>query len=196
MKLTRWVNGIVTVTFLILSGIASAEGVKETIAIFQQAGQSGDFFKKSYAYAVFPSVGAGGIGIGGAYGKGQVYVHGKFVGLATLRQVSLGFQLGGKTYSQIIFFEDEHAFEDFKSGKLEFGANASVAAITTGADAGVATNGVHSGASEGQHDATTVGEYQNGTATFIVAKGGLMASASLAGEKFTFEPRTSEPAPE
>lgn len=181
-------NQAAAVAFLVLcANLAGAASVKETVAIFRQAGQSADFFAKSYGYAVFPTVGSGAVGIGGAYGKGRVYVHGKPVADTTLSQISVGFQLGGKSYSQIIFFEDERAFNDFKSGKFEFGADASVTAVTAGAHAQAATNGVNTGASEGQHDATTQGYYQNGMATFVVAKGGLMVSASVAGQKFTYE---------
>jgi lipid-binding SYLF domain-containing protein len=177
------------IAWLILcTGVADAAGYKDTIDVFRQAGESSEFFAKSYAYAVFPTVGAGAIGIGGAYGKGRVYVHDRLVGTATLTQLSLGFALGGKSYSQIIFFEDQRALEQFESGKFEFGAGASVIAVTSAAHAEVATNGVDTGMSEGQHDATTQGSYQLGMATFIVAKGGLMASASLAGQQFNYEP--------
>ncbi len=177
----------VTLLFLCM-GVAHAAGYRQTIEIFRQAGESAEFFAKSYGYAVFPTVGAGAVGIGGAYGKGQVYVADKLVGTTTLSQVSLGFALGGKTYSQIIFFENQRALEDFASGKFEFGADASVIAVTSGAHAQLATNGVNSGMSAGQHNATTQGNYQLGMATFVVAKGGLMASASIAGQKFTYTP--------
>jgi lipid-binding SYLF domain-containing protein len=176
------------VSLFLWAGAAEAAGYKDTIEIFRQAGESAEFFAKSYGYAVFPTVGAGAVGIGGAYGRGRVYIQGKPVGTATLTQVSLGFQLGGKTYSQIIFFEDKRAFDDFTSGKFEFGADASVIAVTSAAHAQVATNGVNTGMSEGQHDATTQGTYQQGMATFVVAKGGLMASASVAGQQFAYTP--------
>jgi lipid-binding SYLF domain-containing protein len=169
-------------------GFAHAASYKETIGLFREAGESGVFFSNCYAYAVFPTVGSGAVGVGGAYGKGRVYVHDKPVATSTLSQISLGFQLGGKAYSQIIFFEDKRALEDFESGKFEFGADASVVAITAGANAQVGTDGVQSGASGGQHNAVTHGNYQTGMATFIIAKGGLMASASIAGQKFTFVP--------
>jgi len=187
MKKLRY--GALGVAFLFLcSSVAQAAGYKETIEIFRQAGESAEFFAKSYGYAVFPTVGTGAIGIGGAYGKGRVYIQGKQAGTAVLSQVSLGFALGGKTYSQIIFFEDKRAFDDFTSGKFEFGAEASAIAVTSAAHAQVATNGVSSGVSEGQHDATTQGHYQQGMATFIVAKGGLMASASVGGQQFKYTP--------
>ena len=183
-----------SIVFLILcasvwdAGVAAAAGYEDTVEIFRQAGESSEFFSKSYGYAVFPTVGAGAIGIGGAYGKGRVYLQGKMVGPTILTQVSLGFQLGGKTYSQIIFFQDKRAFDDFASGKFEFGADASVIAVTSAAHAEAGTTGVNTGVSEGQHDATTQGNYQLGMATFVVAKGGLMASASIAGQQFAYTP--------
>ncbi len=186
----RFMQAATAATLLVLCvGVAAAAGYKDTIAVFRQAGESADFFTKSYAYAVFPTVGSGAIGVGGAYGKGRVYVHDKFVGTSTMSQISVGLQLGGKAYSQIIFFEDKRALDEFESGKFEFGADASVVAITAGANAQAGTNGVQTGVSQGQHDASTQGTYQTGIATFVVAKGGLMASASVAGQKFTYAPR-------
>lgn len=178
------------IPLLIISiGVARAGSYADTLAVFKNAGASGTFFGKSYAYAVFPTVGSGALGVGGAYGKGRVYVHGVYTGDATIGQVSVGFQAGGKAYSQIIFFEDKRALDEFESGNFEFGADASVVAITAGANAGAATNGASSGVSVGQNDATTRGIYQKGMAVFTVAKGGLMYSASIAGQKFSYSPR-------
>jgi lipid-binding SYLF domain-containing protein len=175
--------------FLFLSvGAARAASYQDTIAVFKNAGASGTFFSRSYAYAIFPTVGSGALGVGGAYGKGRVYVHGAYAGNVTLGQVSVGFQAGGKAYSQIVFFEDKRALDEFESGNFEFGADASVVAITASANAGAATNGASSGVSVGQNDATTRGDYQNGMAVFTIAKGGLMYSASIAGQKFTYTP--------
>jgi lipid-binding SYLF domain-containing protein len=173
-------------------GIARAGSYQDTIAVFKNAGASGTFFSRSYAYAVFPTVGSGALGVGGAYGKGRVYVHGVYSGNATMGQVSVGFQAGGKAYSQIIFFEDKRALDEFESGNFEFGADASVVAVTAGANAGAATNGASSGVSVGQNDATTRGVYQKGMAVFTVAKGGLLFSASIAGQKFSYSPRGSK----
>ena len=97
--------------------------------VFRKAGESGEFFSKSYGYALFPTIGKGGAGIGGAYGKGRVYVKGKVVGDTSMTQLTAGLQLGGQAYSQIIFFEDEHAFKEFTGGNFEFGADASAVAI-------------------------------------------------------------------
>src|SRR6202167_2915471 len=177
------------IPLLIVSiGAAHARGYADTIAIFKNAGASGTFFGNSYAYAVFPTVGAGALGVGGAYGKGRVYVHGVYTGDATIGQVSLGFQAGGKAYSEIIFFEDKRALDEFESGNFEFGADASVVAITAGANASAATNGSSAGASGTEEDATTRGVYHKGMAVFTIAKGGLMYSAAVAGQKFSFTP--------
>ena len=174
-------------------GAAGADRYQDTISVFKNAGASGTFFSRSYAYAVFPTVGSGALGVGGAYGKGRVYVHGVHAGNATMGQVSVGFQLGGKAYSQIIFFEDKRALDEFESGNFEFGADASAIAVTASANAGAATNGASSGISVGQNDATTRGRtYEKGMAVFTVAKGGLMYSVSIAGQKFSYSPRGSD----
>ena len=181
------------VPFLIASvGVARASDYPDTIDAFKKAGSSGTFFSRSYAYAVFPTVGTGAFGVGGAYGKGRVYVHGVHTGDATITQLSLGFQAGGKAYSEIIFFEDKRALDEFESGSFEFGADASAVAITAGANAGAATNGASAGVSVGQNDATTRGVFQKGMAVFTIAKGGLMFSASIAGQKFSFSPHGSK----
>jgi lipid-binding SYLF domain-containing protein len=191
MKYLRRSLALLPLLFLSL-GVAQAASYSDTIAIFKKAGASGTFFGRSYAYAVFPTVGSGALGVGGAYGKGRVYVHDVYMGDATMGQVSVGFQAGGKAYSQIIFFEDKRALDEFESGNFEFGADASVVAITAGANGGAATNGASAGVSAGQNDATTRGAvYQKGMAVFIVAKGGLMFSASIAGQKFSYTPRSS-----
>jgi lipid-binding SYLF domain-containing protein len=177
---------------LLSMSLAHAGSYSDTISVFKNAGASGTFFGRSYAYAVFPTVGSGAFGVGGAYGKGRVYVHGVYTGDAKIGQVSVGFQAGGKAYSQIIFFEDKRALDEFESGNFEFGADASVVAVTAGANAGAATNGASAGVSAGQNDATTRGAvYQKGMAVFTVAKGGLMYSASIAGQKFSYTPRGS-----
>jgi len=179
---------------LVLSiGIARADSYSDTVAVFKNAGASDAFFAKSYAYAVFPTIGSGALIVGGAHGKGRVYVHGAHSGDASVTQVSLGFQAGGKAYSEIIFFEDKRALDEFESGNFEFGADASVVAVTAGANAGAATNGVSAGASAGQNDSTTRGSsYQKGMAVFTVAKGGLMYSASIAGQKFSYTPGSTK----
>src|ERR1700687_6176337 len=133
----------------------------DTIATYTRAMESGHFFDTAYGYAVFPTVGEGGLIVGGALGKGRVYVHGKRVGNATLKQLSAGFQAGGKAYSQIIFFEDKRALDEFESGKFEFSAGASAVAITAAAGASAGTAGATAGASGTVNNATTAGTAYN-----------------------------------
>jgi lipid-binding SYLF domain-containing protein len=174
---------------LLGSTVAYATKYSDTIALFKNAGESANFFNKSYAYAVFPDIGEAGFLVGGAYGKGRVYLNGKLVGDATMKQLSVGFQAGGKNYSQVIFFQDKRALDQFESGSFEFSAGASAIAITASANASAGTNGVTSGVSGGKRDASTDGVYNAGMAVFTIAKGGLMYAATLAGQKFTYTPR-------
>jgi lipid-binding SYLF domain-containing protein len=167
---------------------AWADSYQETIEVFRKAGESGRFFGTSYGYAVFPTIGKGGVGIGGAYGKGRVYAGGQHVGDTSMTQVTVGWQLGGQAYSMIIFLQDKRAFDEFTGGNFEFSAQATAVAITAGASAAATTTGSSAGASGGQHDATTVGGYYKGMAVFTVAKGGLMYEASIGGQKFNYKP--------
>jgi lipid-binding SYLF domain-containing protein len=170
--------------------VVRADDYSDTVALFQNAGASAAFLTKSYGYAVFPTVGEGAFIVGGAHGTGRVYVHGKHVGDTTMSQLSAGFQAGGKAYSQIVFFEDKRALDEFESGSFEFAAGASAVAVTAGASASAGTTGVSSGASGGMKDATTTSPgYQKGMVVFTIAKGGLMYAAAIAGQKFTFTPR-------
>jgi lipid-binding SYLF domain-containing protein len=162
----------------------------ETTKLFQNAGESANYFKNSYGYAVFPTIGKAGLGIGGAHGSGCVYQKGKQVGTAKMTQVSFGWQAGAQGYSLLVFLEDERAFKEFTSGEFEFGAKASAVAITAGASAGASTSGTSAGASGGKHDATTasIGGYEKGMASFSIVKGGLMYEAALGGAKFKYDP--------
>jgi len=166
-----------------------ASKYSDTISLFKNAGESGSFFDNSYGYAVFPTIGKGAIGIGGAYGKGRVYAQGEHVGNTSMTQLSIGFSLGGQGYSEIIFFEDKRAFDEFTSGNFEFSADASAVAITAAAGATASTSGNSAGVSGGKKDATTKGSYHKGMATFTVVKGGLMYEAAVAGQKFSYTPK-------
>ena len=168
-------------------GIAWAASDAETVSLFKNAGQSANYFKSSYGYAVFPTIGKGGFVVGGAYGKGHVYEKGRLIGETSMTQVSVGFQLGGEGYSQIVFFHDKRALQEFTSGNFEFSADANAVAITAGASASAATTGTTAGASSGKKDATTAGGYYKGMAVFTIAKGGLMFQAAIAGQKFSFK---------
>jgi lipid-binding SYLF domain-containing protein len=178
-----------TLVLLLGCGAAYADQYDETIQLFKHAGESAVFFTDCYAYAVFPTIGAGGLVVGGARGKGQVYVHDQPVGDALMTQVSVGLQAGGKAYSEIIFFQDKRYLDEFESGKFEFAAGASAVAIKTGAFATVGTDRASSGASGNKNSATTNGNYQAGMAVFTIAKGGLMFAADISGEKFTYTER-------
>jgi lipid-binding SYLF domain-containing protein len=178
---------------LMMAGFAHADDdaakCAETVKLFQEAGESASYFNKSYGYAVFPTIGKAGFGIGGAHGSGCVFRQGKQVGTAKMTQVSFGWQAGAQGYSLLVFFEDERAFKDFTSGEFEFGAKASAVAVTAGASTGASTSGASSGASAGKKDATTKTHtgFENGMASFSIIKGGLMYEAALGGAKFKYE---------
>jgi lipid-binding SYLF domain-containing protein len=163
---------------------------EETKDIFSKAGKSNAYFGHSYGYALFPTIGKGGMGLGGAYGKGRVYKHAKYVGDTSMTQLTIGFQLGGQAYRQIIFFEDKRSFDEFASGNFEFGAQASAVAITAGAAASASTaGGVSTTAGTSQHDTSTSGKYHKGMVVFTIAKGGLMYEAAIGGQKFNYKPK-------
>ncbi|WP_426091728.1 YSC84-related protein [Flavobacterium sp. DSR3-2] len=123
-------------------------------------------FEKAYGYVIFPNVGKGGFGIGGAAGNGVVYEQNKRAGMAKLSQVSIGFQAGGQAYREVIFFESKNEMDRFKESRFEFSAQASAVAATEGASANV--------------------KYTNGVMVFTMQKGGLMYEASVGGQKFKF----------
>ena len=127
------------------------------------------YFNSAYAYAVFPSIGKGGLGVGGATGNGTLYRGGAVVGDSRMTQVTLGFQAGGQAYSEVIFFQDKEAFDRFTGDNFEFAAQASAVALTAGAS----------------FDA----DYRDGILIFTHAKGGLMYEASVGGQKFKTELR-------
>ncbi|MGH8278457.1 MAG: YSC84-related protein [Gammaproteobacteria bacterium] len=143
--------------------------VNAAIASFKQSDPSMQgFFDRAYGYAIYPSVGKGGFWIGGAYGDGAVYRQGRIAGVTKIIQVTIGPQIGGQAYSEIIFFRDADALATFEAGNFNFSAQASAVAATAGAAANAAWN--------------------NGVAVFTLAKGGLMAEATIGGQKFTFTP--------
>lgn len=170
---------------------AYADNYSDTRKIFVDAGESADYFNNSYGYALFPTIGKGGMGIGGAHGSGRVYAGGEHVGDTKMTQLSVGWQLGGQAFSQVIFFEDQRAFEDFTSGNFEFGAQATAVAITASAGAQTSTGGgTQTSVAGGKSDATTASlGYHKGMAVFTVAKGGLMYEAAIAGQKYSYTPR-------
>jgi len=191
MKSIRSILAIVAM--LAIGSVASANNKYiDTIELFKNSGESATFFPSCYGYAVFPTIGKGGLIVGGAHGKGHVYEKGKYIGNTTVTQLSVGFQAGGQAYSQIIFFEDKRALEEFTNGNFEFEAGVSAVAITAAAGGQAGTTGASAGASGSKKDATTVGSsYYKGMAVFTIVKGGAMYQATVAGQKFTFERKTA-----
>ncbi len=180
---------LVALAFTVASPHAAADDYKKTVELFQNAGESGELFARSYGYAVFPTVGKGGLGVGGAVGTGRVYEQGRYIGDVLLTQLSVGFQAGGQAYSQIVLLQDKRALDEFTSGEFGFGAGVGAVAVTAGASASASTTGSSAGISAGQKDAKNRGEFYKGMAVFTIAKGGLMYEASVAGQKFTYKPR-------
>jgi lipid-binding SYLF domain-containing protein len=187
MKLFRSVLALVAM--LAITSVASANKYVDTIELFKKAGESSNFFSSAYGYAVFPTIGKGGLIVGGAHGSGHVYEKGKYIGNTSVTQISVGFQAGGQAYSQIVFFEDKRALDEFTNGNFEFEAGVSAVAITAAAGGTAGTQGASAGASGGKKDAKTVGSaYYKGMAVFTIVKGGAMYQATVAGQKFTFDP--------
>jgi lipid-binding SYLF domain-containing protein len=168
---------------------AYSDDFSETIDIYKKSDATGPFFKNCYGYAVFPAVGKAGIGIGGSYGSGRVYAQGVPTGTVKLFKGSIGFQLGGQAFSQMIFFEDKRAFDEFTGGNFEFDAGVSAVAITAGAQAKAGTQGAGAGASAGPATGSQARRgYHKGMAVFVHVIGGLMYEASVGGQKFTYKP--------
>jgi lipid-binding SYLF domain-containing protein len=168
---------------------ALAEDFSSTIKVFNENPQVQKFFSNAYGYAVFPTIGKGGFVVGAAHGKGQVYVGGNITGNTAVTQISIGAQVGGQAYSQIIFFQDKRAYDEFTSGNFEFSAQASAIAITAGAQAQAGTTGSTASATTGMQQAgAQQAEYHKGMAVFIHSKAGFMYEASLGGQKYSFEP--------
>jgi len=146
--------------------ISSAQA---TIATFKKTDAKIDkFFSSAAGYAVFPTIGKGGLIVGGAGGDGVLFVGGKPVGKAGMGQATVGFQLGGQTFSEIIFFENASTLSDFKSGNFALAAQASAVALSAGAAAAA--------------------NYEHGVAIFTATKTGLMYEATVGGQKFSYHP--------
>ena len=127
-----------------------------------------NLFENAYGYVILPNVGKGAIGIGGAAGNGVAYEHGSIVGMASMKQATIGFQFGGQAYREVIFFETKAQMDRFKQNKIEISAQASAVAVTAGASA--------------------TAKYRDGIMIFTQAKGGLMYEASVGGQQFKFRP--------
>ena len=163
---------LVTAAFSTFTALAADELESESrqaVASFQQKDPGlKTFFDQAAGYAIFPSVGKGGFIVGGAHGKGLVYEKGTITGKASMSQASVGAQVGGQSFSEIIFFENAAALDDFKAGKFEMSAGISAVVAAEGA--------------------SQTAKYTKGVAVFALPKKGLMAEASVGGQKFKFEP--------
>ena len=169
---------------------AHADTFTDTIAIYKKSPAVQPFFKNNCGYVVFPTVGKGGFVVGGSYGSGQVYAKGKVTGTAKLVKATIGFQAGGQAFSQMVFFQDKRAYDEFTSGNFEFDAGVSAVAITAGVQAKAGTEGATAGASAGPATgAQAETSYHKGMVVFVQAKGGLMYEATVGGQKFSFEPK-------
>jgi lipid-binding SYLF domain-containing protein len=189
----RLLAGVGLVALLLALPTSAGREVKdysETINDFKKIPVVAKFFDGAHGYAVFPSVGKGGLGIGGSHGKGQVYRGGEVIGFTSTSDISIGLQAGGQAYSQIIFFENETALTQFTGGNFEFDASASAIAVQATAEAGAGTEGTgaSSSASKTSGKATTGAKYQKGIVVFTMAKGGLMYAATIAGQKYSYKP--------
>ena len=139
----------------------------EALKKFKRIRRLKPYFKEAAGFAVFPNIAKAGLGFGGARGSGEVFEDGKVIGSTTVTQLSFGVQLGAQAFSQIIFFQNKRDLNRFTDGNFEFGASASAALITEGANASV--------------------DYTKGVAVMTFSKGGLMYEASIGGQKFTFK---------
>jgi lipid-binding SYLF domain-containing protein len=126
------------------------------------------YIEKAHAYAVFPKISKGGVGLGGASGRGLLYEQGKIVGNVRASQFTIGAQLGGMSFRQVVFFKDQSSVAEFKAGTFKFGAAAAAVAASKG------------GASNT--------DYSDGVAIFTLARNGAMLEASVGGMKYSFKP--------
>ncbi len=146
------------------------QDVQQTMARLELADPTlREFLDKSAGYAIFPSVGKGGFIVGGSYGRGIVYVDGQAVGFSDLSQATVGAQVGGQEYAQIIAFATIRELNQFKQGELTFSANATAVALKSGVGKSA--------------------KYQDGIAIFVEPIAGLMAEASVGGQSFSFQPK-------
>ncbi|MDX1395251.1 MAG: lipid-binding SYLF domain-containing protein [Gemmatimonadota bacterium] len=172
MKTTHRVAALAALAALAGTAGATAqevrEDVTETIETFKSANESmSRWFEDSHAYAVFPNVGKGGLIVGAGHGTGQVFRGGALIGEAEISMLSVGLQIGGQEFSEVVFFQNAEALGRLTGGKLEFGAGMSAIAVNEGASTG--------------------GAFRNGLAVFTRVKGGAMVEASVNGQKFDYK---------
>ena len=172
----------VSMFFLPVHAGSDAEDDKAALKKFLESDVVKNFHDTAYAYAIFPNIGKGGIGIGAAHGSGRVYRQGTRLGDAKMTQVSYGFQLGAQVYQQIIYFQDKRALDEFTTGEFEFSAQAEAIAVTASASAQAGTEGASASAGASQAETS----YEKGMIVFTMGKGGLMYQAALGGQKYSF----------
>ena len=146
--------------------IADSEAAKK--AFLNDDPGLADFFADSYGYLILPNVGKGAWGVGAATGNGVAFEKGKHIGFVRMTQLTIGFQAGGQAYSEVVFFENQEAFDRFKAGKIEMSAQVSAVAAASGASANA--------------------KYNEGVVVFTRTKKGLMYEASVGGQQFKFRP--------
>jgi lipid-binding SYLF domain-containing protein len=183
-KLFVLVFSLIILSASSLVSAASLTSCQEAMAKFKDLGNVSEMLAESYGYAVLPTIGKGGMGIGGAGGKGCVFAGGKHTGDVSMGQVTVGWQLGGQAYSELILFKNKDTYDEFTRGEFEFGADATAVALTYGAQAGASTQGASASAGDTKGKAM----WKRGMAVFTLAKGGLMYEASIGGQKYSFKP--------
>jgi len=184
LKIIAVLAALLTLVGTSANAAATAEECQATFAKFKNLGNVPQLLADTYGYAVLPTIGKGGIGIGGAGGTGCVFAGGKHTGNISMGQVTIGFQLGGQAYSQLILFQNADTYREFTKGNFEFGADATAVALTYGAQAGATTKG----ASASAGDTKGAAAWKRGMAVYTIAKGGLMYEASIGGQKFKYTP--------
>jgi lipid-binding SYLF domain-containing protein len=191
---------VILLLFVVVFGLstvavdAQENSYADTIKMFREIPAVAKFFNNSYGYAVFPIIGKAGYVVGGSYGQGRVYHDGKVTGKSEIFEGSIGFQIGAEAFSEIIFFQDKRAYARFITGDFELDVTAQAVAVTAGVGAQAGSTGSSAGASAGPGSGIqTEARYVKGMATFVHAKGGLMAEATVGGQKFTFEHYRTSP---
>jgi hypothetical protein len=185
-------SGLLASMLCLLMNAAFSQEIEDLSAVineFRSIPAVAPYFDSAYGYAVWPNIARGGFGVGGATGRGQIYRGGEVTGFSRLIDVTVGFQLGGQAYRQVIFFENEAAYIEFTSGNFEFDATASAVAVTASAQASASTQSSQATAGTSGLAGTAAGAgYFRGLQVFTMALGGLMYQATIGGQKYNFTP--------
>ena len=187
-KFKRQLFFLICISFLAVSWV-SADEYNGTMDLFESSPVLKPYFDNSFGYAVFPRVGKGGVFFGASHGKGKVYKLGQVVGAVELNEFTIGLQFGGQSFSEIIFFQDERAFEEFTTGAFEIDASISAAAVTLGLQAQLGTGGTSASTGKGASSTKQADNgYSKGFAIFVHPRGGLMFEMSVGGQGFVYKP--------